>query len=46
LIADEGKAKRADAEKELQTMEAELKATLSAAKARADGVGSNVGETV
>ncbi len=45
-IADEGKAKRADAEKELQTMEAELKATLSAAKARADGVGSNVGETV
>ncbi|HGG05855.1 MAG TPA: toxic anion resistance protein [Aliiroseovarius sp.] len=42
-IADEGKAKRAEAEKELKTMEAELKATLSAAKARGDGVGDNVG---
>ncbi len=45
-IADEGKARRATAEKELQTMEAELKATLSSARARADGVGANVGETV
>ncbi|MEM9012042.1 MAG: toxic anion resistance protein [Pseudomonadota bacterium] len=43
-IADEGKAKRAEAEKELQTMEQELKQTLASAKARADGVGTNVGE--
>ncbi len=42
-IADEGKAKRAEAEKELKTMEAELKATLSAAKARGDGVGDTIG---
>ncbi|MEO0360892.1 MAG: toxic anion resistance protein, partial [Pseudomonadota bacterium] len=33
-IADEGKARRAKAEEELQTMEAELKETLSAARAR------------
>ncbi|MEL6678077.1 MAG: toxic anion resistance protein [Pseudomonadota bacterium] len=33
-IADEGKKKRAEAEKELQTMEAELKTTLAAAKAQ------------
>ncbi|WP_340109226.1 toxic anion resistance protein [Pikeienuella sp. HZG-20] len=32
-IADEGKAKRAAAEKDLQTMEGELKATLASAKA-------------
>ena len=45
-IADEGKANRAAAEEELQKMEAELKATLSAAKARKDGVGTNAGESV
>ena len=33
-IADEGKAKRADAEKELETMEGKLKDSLSAAKAK------------
>ncbi|KPP93652.1 MAG: putative protein involved in tellurite resistance [Rhodobacteraceae bacterium HLUCCA08] len=42
-IADEGKRKRAEAEKELQNMEAELKATLSAAKSRGDGLGDTVG---
>ncbi|MEO0820565.1 MAG: toxic anion resistance protein [Pseudomonadota bacterium] len=36
-IADEGKAKRAAAEQDLQTMESELKATLAAARARASG---------
>ncbi len=36
-IADEGKAKRALAEEELQRMEAELKATLASAKAHAAG---------
>ena len=45
-IADEGKAKRAAAEEELQKMEAELKATLASAKARADGVGENAGQSV
>ena len=45
-IADEGKAKRAEAEAELQKMEAELKDTLASAKARADGVGVNTGESV
>ena len=45
-IADEGKAKRAAAEQELQKMEAELKATLASAKARKDGVGTNAGESV
>ena len=38
-IADEGKKKRAEAEKELQNMEAELKATLTSAKARGDKAG-------
>lgn len=38
-IADDGKAARARAEEELRRMEAELKATLSAAKARAAGSG-------
>ncbi|MDT8344102.1 MAG: toxic anion resistance protein [Thermohalobaculum sp.] len=38
-IADEGKAARARAEEELRRMEAELKATLSAAKARTAGSG-------
>lgn len=45
-IADEGKARRAKAEGELQDMEAKLKETLSAAKARATGTGVNVGEAV
>lgn len=45
-IADEGKAKRAAAEKELVSMEEELKNTLAAAKAKATGVGTNVGEAV
>lgn len=45
-IADEGKARRAAAEEELAKMEAELKATLAAAKARKDGVGANAGESV
>ena len=42
-IADEGKRKRAEAEKELQNMEQELKETLASAKARKDGTGDNVG---
>ena len=45
-IADEGKAKRAAAEEELKKMEAELKATLASAKARADSVGENAGQSV
>lgn len=35
-IADEGKKRRAEAEQQLQTMEAELKETLKSASARAD----------
>jgi len=42
-IADEGKAKRVEAEKELQTMEAELKTTLAAAKSKDTALGHNVG---
>ncbi len=42
-IADEGKAKRLEAEKELQTMEADLKTTLSAAKAKDTSLGHNLG---
>jgi len=38
-IADEGKKRRAEAEKELQTMEAELRDTLASAKARATATG-------
>ncbi|TMV15240.1 toxic anion resistance protein [Arenibacterium halophilum] len=38
-IADEGKARRASAEEDLKTMEAELRETLAAARARRDGVG-------
>ena len=38
-IADEGKARRAAAEAELEKMEAELRDTLAAASARRDGVG-------
>ncbi len=45
-IADEGKAKRAAAEQELQKMEAELRDTLAAAKARKDGIGDNSGTAV
>ncbi|MFC2969677.1 toxic anion resistance protein [Acidimangrovimonas pyrenivorans] len=45
-IADEGKAKRAAAEKELTRMEHDLRDTLAAAKARADGVGDNAGTSV
>ena len=42
-IADEGKRKRAEAEQELQTMEAELKTTLAAAKASGTASGHNIG---
>ena len=42
-IADEGKAKRAEAEKELITMEEELKNTLAAAKAKSTGTGDTIG---
>ncbi|KUJ79466.1 toxic anion resistance protein [Ruegeria profundi] len=45
-IADEGKAKRAAAEQELQKMEAELRDTLAAAKARQDGIGENAGTAI
>ena len=45
-IADEGKAKRAQAEEDLKQMEEELKNTLAAAKARTDGVGDNAGTSV
>ncbi|MEP2784522.1 MAG: toxic anion resistance protein [Pseudoruegeria sp.] len=45
-IADEGKAKRAAAEKDLISMEHELRDTLASAKARKDGLGSNAGESV
>ena len=45
-IADEGKAKRAKAEEDLKKMEAELRDTLAAAKARRDGVGDNAGSAV
>ncbi len=45
-IAAEGKAKRAKAEEDLKKMEAELRDTLAAAKARRDGVGENAGTSV
>ncbi|WP_371168375.1 toxic anion resistance protein [Aliiroseovarius sp. 2305UL8-7] len=45
-IADEGKANRAAAEEELIKMEAELKNTLSAAKARGTASGHNIAEAV
>ncbi|WP_171167078.1 toxic anion resistance protein [Ruegeria sp. HKCCA0370] len=45
-IADEGKAKRAAAEAELQKMEKELRDTLAAAKARRDGTGDTAGTAV
>jgi uncharacterized protein YaaN involved in tellurite resistance len=43
-IADEGKARRAAAETELERMEAELKATLAAARSRGTGLGETVGQ--
>ena len=45
-IADEGKAKRAQAEKELQEMEGRLRDTLAAAKARETGLGDTTGNAV
>jgi uncharacterized protein YaaN involved in tellurite resistance len=42
-IADQGKARRAAAEAELERMERELKATLGSAKARTSGLGETVG---
>ena len=45
-IADEGKARRAEAEKELEKMERELRETLASAKARGDGTGDNAGTAV
>lgn len=45
-IADEGKARRAAAEDDLKKMEAELRDTLAAAKARKDGVGDTAGIAV
>ncbi|MGR3491476.1 MAG: toxic anion resistance protein [Shimia sp.] len=44
-IADEGKRKRAEAEKDLQSMEAELRDTLASAKARKTGLGETVGQS-
>ena len=41
-IADEGKARRAAAEEELGKMQAALKETLSAARAKKTGIGDNV----
>jgi uncharacterized protein YaaN involved in tellurite resistance len=45
-IADEGKARRAAAEEELQKMEAELRDTLASAKARTDGLGDTASGAV
>ncbi len=45
-IADDGKARRAEAERSLLRMEGELKSTLSAAKAKATGTGANLGGSV
>ena len=45
-IADEGKARRAAAEDELQKMEKELRDTLSSAKARGDKLGHDLGDSV
>ena len=45
-IADEGKAKRAEAEKELDIMERELTTTLAAAKAKETASGHNIGTSV
>lgn len=45
-IADEGKAKRAAAEAELQQMETQLRDTLASAKARGDGTGDTAATAV
>ncbi|MEM6303353.1 MAG: toxic anion resistance protein [Pseudomonadota bacterium] len=45
-IADEGKAKRAAAEKDLEEMEAKLRDTLAAAKAKKTGLGDTAGGAV
>ena len=45
-IADEGKARRAEAEKELEQMEKELRTTLASASARKDKVGDTAGSAV
>ena len=45
-IADEGKARRAEAEQSLVRMEGELKQALSSAKSRATGLGDSVGGSV
>ncbi len=45
-IADEGKAKRAEAEKSLVKMEGDLKQALSSARAKATGSGDNIGGSV
>jgi len=45
-IADEGKAKRAAAEADLQKMEAELRDTLASAKAKATGLGDTTATSV
>ncbi|MCH2095566.1 MAG: toxic anion resistance protein [Rhodobacteraceae bacterium] len=45
-IADEGKARRAAAEEELQKMERDLRDTLASAKARGDGTGDNTGTAI
>lgn len=45
-IADDGKAKRAAAEADLKQMEADLRDTLAAAKAKRTGSGDNAGTSV
>ncbi len=45
-IADEGKANRLEAEKELDIMERELTNTLAAAKAKDTGLGHNIGSSI
>jgi len=45
-IADEGKRRRAEAETELKKMEAELRDTLAAAKAKATGLGDTAATSV
>lgn len=44
-IADAGKAKRAEAEKELEVLEENLKQTLAAAKAKETGTGEIIGQS-
>lgn len=45
-IADEGKARRAAAEEDLKNMEAELRETLAAARARGDGLGDTAATAI